>query len=222
MTDYLILVPVGYLLGAIPFGAIAAWAVRRIDVRDYGSGSIGMTNVLRTVGRPAAALVLLLDMGKAVLAVVLARIFTDSPGVEAGAALAALFGHNWPVFLGFKGGKGTAAGWGGLLILSPVAGVVAMVVGAPAVALSRYVSLGSILAASTGSIALVVMASTGHAPTGYIWFGAIGGALVVARHRDNIGRLLRGEERKLGQAAKAVSSQPEISRHKGFRWPRSA
>ena len=105
MIDYLILVPVGYLLGALPFGLIAGLVFKRIDVRGVGSGKTGMTNILRAVGLPAAIAVLLLDMGKAILAVVLARILSESHGVEAAAALAVLVGHNWPVFTGSGGAE---------------------------------------------------------------------------------------------------------------------
>ena len=220
MIDYLILVPVGYLLGSVPFGVMAGWLVNRVDVRDYGSGSTGMTNVLRAVGRPAAIIVLLLDMGKAVLAVVLAAAVSDEHGVEVAAALACLLGHNWPVFIGFRGGKGTASGWGGLLILSPLSGLVATVVGISAMALSRYVSLGSVTAASAGSISLIVIASVGEAPLVYIWYGAIGTPLIVARHRDNIKRMLSGKERKLGQAVEITAA--DADERKGVRWPRSA
>ena len=204
MTDYLILIPLGYLLGAVPVGLIAGKVFGRVDVREYGSGKMGMTNVMRTVGVPVAVLVLLLDMGKGVGAVVLARIISDSAGVESAAALAALFGHNWPIFIGFRGGRGTATGWGSLLILWPVAGLVSTLVGLPLVGISRYVSLGSIVATVVGCVMLIVAASTGLVPMGYIWYAIIGGTLVVVRHRDNIQRLIKGEERKIGQSAKAV------------------
>ena len=220
MTDYAILVPVGYLLGSIPFGVIVGWLVRRVDVRDFGSGSTGMTNVLRTIGRPAAIVVLLLDMAKAVSAVVLARVVSDEHGVEVAAALAALVGHNWPVFIGFRGGKGTASGWAGLLILSPIAGLVATAGGGLALVLSRYVSLGSVVAAITGAVSLVVIAVTGHVPLVYIWFAAIASPLILARHRDNMRRLLSGQERKLGQSEKGTT--PKVEERKGLRWPRSA
>ena len=149
--------------------------------------------------------VLFLDMGKAVLAVVVARIFFDSPGVDAAAALAVVFGHNWPVFIRFKGGKGIASGWGGLFVLSPIAGLVATLVGLPLIAFTRYVSLASISSAVLGSLALIILAALGHLPLAYIWFGAIGSVLVVVRHRENIQRLLSGTERKLGQQSEAVS-----------------
>ncbi len=201
MIEYLIMVPVAYLVGSIPFGLLAGKLVAKVDIRDYGSGKIGMTNVLRTAGVTAAGVVLLLDMGKAVSVVVAARLLFDSYGVEAASALAVIFGHNWPVFIGFRGGRGTASGWGGLIILSPIAGVIATVIGLGLVGVTRYVSLGSIMAASLGSVALVVLAFMGQEPLIYSWYGIIGGTLIVVRHRDNIQRLLNGTERKIGQKA---------------------
>lgn len=205
MIGYLIIVLFAYLLGSIPFGVIAGKLAKNVDIRDYGSGATGMTNVQRTVGTPAAALVLILDMTKAVLAVVFAKMFLDSPGAEAAAALAVVFGHNWPIFIRFRGGRGTASGWGGLIILSPMAGLVAALVGIPLIALTRYVSLGSISAALLGALALIIMAAWGSLPLAYIWFGAIGSVVIVVRHKDNIQRLLNGTERKLGQQADVTS-----------------
>lgn len=212
MIAYIVMIPVGYLLGALPFGLILGKLFGGVDVREYGSGKTGMTNVLRTAGVPAALLSLSLDMGKAVLAVLLARIFFDSPGVEAAAAIAALVGHNWPVFVGFRGGRGTAPGWGALIILSPLAGIVATLIGLLAVALSRYVSLGSILGTLSGIITLIALAVLGVVVEGssdtfwfayaeYIWFAVIGATLVIGLHKDNIQRLISGTERKLGQSA---------------------
>ena len=214
------MIPVAYLLGSVPFGLIAGRVLRGVDVRDHGSGSTGMTNVLRTVNSPAAGIVLLLDMGKAVLAVVLARVFSDSAGVQVAAALSVLIGHNWPVFSGFRGGKGTAPGWGGLLILSPISGLVASILGAGATALSRSVSVGSLIGAASGSAVLVVRSLGGAEPPAYLWYGIIGTAMIVVSHRGNIRRLARGEERKIGQPAEASETQPKSGRGKG--WPGSA
>jgi glycerol-3-phosphate acyltransferase PlsY len=221
VIGYLVMVPVAYLLGSLPFGLILGWAVKRVDVRDYGSGKTGMTNVLRTVGPRTAVMVLLLDMGKSILSVTLARIFFDSSGVDVAAAVSALAGHNWPVFVGFRGGRGTAPGWGGLIILSPLAGLIATLVGAPAIAVSRYVSLGSILGTLSGVITLIVLAVMGRAPLEYIWFGAIGGGIVVGLHKDNIQRLIRGQERKIGQPAEGVQAQTTARQDKGAQWPKS-
>ncbi|MCH8185451.1 MAG: glycerol-3-phosphate 1-O-acyltransferase PlsY [Chloroflexi bacterium] len=222
MTDYLIPIAVGYLFGSLPVGLIVGWAFKRVDIRDFGSGRTGMTNVLRTVGVPAAAVVLVLDMGKGAAAILVARLLGDSHGPEVAAALAAMVGHNWPVSIGFKGGRGTAPGWGGLCVLSPLAGLIAAAVSIPVVGATRYVSLGSIVGALAGVSAIVVIAATGHAPSEYIWFGAIAGTLVIVQHRDNIQRLLKGEERKLGRPAGAVKEPAGAARRKGLRWPRSA
>ena len=207
-ADILIMAAVGYLTGSLPFGVLIGKAVAKVDVREYGSGSMGMTNVLRTVGKPAAAAVLALDIGKGVAAVIIAKWFFDSPGAEVAAALAALVGHNWPVFIGFRGGRGTASGWGALWVISPIAGFAATVIGLSLVAVTRYVSLGSIAAASLGSLVLIGLAIIGasvempvETPLVYCWYGAIGSALIVFRHRENIARLLNGTERKIGQRA---------------------
>jgi len=202
MTDYFVWIAIGYLVGSIPFGLIAGKLLKRVDVRDYGSGKTGMTNVLRTVGPKAAAVVLILAMGKAVVTVAVARyLFDVSAGVEAAAGLAALVGHNWRVFIGFRGGRGTATGWGGLFMLSPVAGIIATVIGLPAIALTRYVSLGSLIGATIGGVALAVMAIMGVEPVEYVWYGAVASLIIIVRHKDNIQRLIRGEERKIGQKA---------------------
>ena len=209
--DILIMAAVGYLIGALPFGVLIGKAVANVDVREHGSGAMGMTNVLRTVGKPAAAAVLALDIGKGVAAVIIAKWIFDSPGAEVAAALAALVGHNWPVFIGFRGGRGTASGWGALWVISPIAGFAATVIGLSLVAVTRYVSLGSIAAASLGSLVLIGLAIIGasvempvETPLVYCWYGAIGSALIVFRHRENIARLLNGTERKIGQRADAA------------------
>jgi glycerol-3-phosphate acyltransferase PlsY len=204
VIDFAIWVTVAYLLGSLPIGLIVGKVAKRIDVREYGSGKTGMTNILRTVGWQAAVIVLALDMGKAVLAVILARIFSNSTGVEAAAGLAALVGHNWPVYTGFRGGRGTATGWATLWLLSPFAALIATIIGMPALLLTRYVSLGSVLGATSGAIALAVFAIIGMEPFPYLWYGLIAGGIVLIKHWDNILRLIRGEERKIGQKAEVT------------------
>ena len=212
---------VGYLLGSVPFGVIAGRIAKGVDVRERGSGNTGMTNVLRTVGVRAAAVVLVLDMSKSVTAILVARVFTDSQGAEVAGALASIAGHSWPVFAGFKGGKGVSLGWSGLVVLSPVSGLAATVIGMPFLAVTRFVSLGSIIGTASGSAVLVALALSGHQPPAYLWYALIGGAVILVRHRDNFGRLLRGEERKLGQSEGKTASQGKADRGKGLRWPRS-
>jgi glycerol-3-phosphate acyltransferase PlsY len=223
VIEYLVFVPLGYLLGAIPFGFIAGKLFGGVDVRDHGSGSIGMTNVMRTVSPPVAILVLALDMGKAIGAVILARIIADAPLVETLTGIAVIAGHSWSVFIGFSGGKGTATGWGALFALSPIAGIVASVIGVGLIALTRYVSLGSIVAATLGALTLAVIALVNDAvPLEYALYGAGGVPIILFKHRDNIQRLLRGDERKLGQKVDTVPGPTDTQRGKGLRWPRSA
>ena len=223
MIEYLIFVPLGYLLGAIPFGYIAGKLFGGVDVRDHGSGSIGMTNVMRTVSPPVAILVLALDMGKGAGAVVLSMVMADAPMVETLTGIAVIAGHSWSVFIGFSGGKGTATGWGALFALYPIAGIVASVIGVGLVALTRYVSLGSMVAATLGAVTLAVIALMNDAvPWEYALYGAVGAPIILFKHRDNIQRLIKGDERKLGQKVDTVPETTDTQRGKGLRWPRSA
>ena len=202
-----------YLLGALPFGLLMAKLVKGIDVRRYGSGSTGMTNVLRTIGVVPALVVLALDAGKGIAAVFLARALDAGLAVEATSALAALIGHNWSVFIRFQGGKGIATGVGALCALSPIAGLIALAVGVPTIALSRYVSLGSVLGATTGAIAVPVLAMAdpsmplGVPSYGYAIYTSIGVPLILLKHRSNLARLLRGQERKLGESVPLSETQ---------------
>ena len=163
----------------------------------------GIQNLVRGKAVGVKLVALALDMGKSIAVVALARfvLFPDVPGAHAAGAIAVLVGHNWSVFIGFKGGRGTAPGWGGLIMLSPWSGLVATLVGLPVVGLSRYVSLGSILGTLSGVITLAVLITLGRAPVEYIAYSVIGAALVIGLHKDNIQRLLSGTERKIGQSA---------------------
>ena len=204
MIDYLLMILMGYLMGSMPTGLVIGWIFRRIDVRTYGSGKTGMTNVLRTAGLPAAALVLFLDMGKAIMAVVIARIVTDSPRLEAASGIFILIGHIWSVFIKFGGGRGTAPGWGALIILSPIAGLVATVSGLFLVWTTRYVSVGSMVGCSLGCVTLIILAILGDVHLEYIFYGVVGGSLVISKHIDNIKMLRKGTERKLGRPADPI------------------
>ncbi len=201
MTDpwvWLIAVPVGYLIGAVPIGVLAGRLLGGVDVRAHGSGSAGATNVARSVGMKVGLVVLGLDIGKGVLVVFLARILGDSTVQEAVAGTFVVIGHNWPVFAGFRGGKGVATGLGALGVISPYAGL-ATIVGPLVTGLTRYVSLGSLLATGASFVVLMVQLFVlDYADLGYLIFafGAI--VLIAARHRSNMVRLWRGEESKFG------------------------
>ncbi len=214
MTDFLVFGSIGYLLGSIPCGLLAGMVFGRIDVRKHGSGNTGMTNVLRTVNRPVAALVLAGDMSKAAIAVLIADILVSAPGVEVTAGIAAIVGHNWPIFLKFKGGRGTSTGWGALAALSPPAGLIATLFGAPTAAISKYMSLGSIVGTVTGSASIIFLALIGLEPIEYAWYGLLGTPLIIERHRGNVQRLISGKERKIGTPATSDVPSPETKRNR--------
>lgn len=183
-----------YLLGSIPFAVLVSRWRRGIDVRDFGSGNMGATNVLRVVGKGAGALTLLADLGKGLAPVLLARALDLSPAEVGLVALATVLGHLYPVFVGFRGGKGVATGLGVFLGMMPLATLLAVGVWAICLALSRYVSLSSILA----SLSLPLIALLFSFPQIQVVFAAVIGLLVSYRHRENAQRLLAGTEEKIG------------------------
>ena len=183
----------GHFCGSVPSGLWLVRALHGIDIRNYGSKNIGTTNVFRTVGPTSAVLVLLCDMLNGIIAVALVNYFFHSPELDVVTALGALLGHNYSLFLGFKGGKGAATGLGLLVFLMPkVAGAV-FLVWLAIVFTTRYVSLGSMVAAVLTPIGAWYF----NYPCAYIILGAIAGFFVVLRHKDNIGRLLSGTESKI-------------------------
>ena len=184
----------GYFLGAIPFGYILVRATSGADIRKSGSGNIGATNVYRK-NRVVGILTLLLDAGKGYVAVLIARWLGCDAGWQAMVAVAAILGHVFTVFLGFKGGKGVATGFGAFLALTPAAVGTTMIVFFLTAALSRYVSLASILA--TGAYPLWALLY--HEPTLVVVGGAIGSAIIIAKHKENIRRLAAGEESRIAR-----------------------
>ena len=192
-VHYLLGFVLGHLCGSIPSGLWLVQAIHGIDIRDYGSKNIGTTNVFRTVGPQTAVLVLVCDMLKGIAAVALVSYLFQNPALDVATALGALLGHNYSVFLGFKGGKGVATGLGLLVFLMPkVAGTV-FLIWLALVLITRYVSLGSIVAA----VLTTIMAWYFAYPSAYIILGAVAGFFVVLRHKENIGRLLSGTESKI-------------------------
>ena len=193
-----------YLLGSIPFGYVIVRLLTGKDVRETGSGGTGATNVTRRAGKRAGILTLILDAAKGAAAVLLARwLLTPDFSINwwvAAAALAAVVGHVFPVWLGFRGGKGVATGLGVFFTLAPVAVAGALVVFLIVVALTRYVSLGSIMAAAALPLCVWRWGSVTESPAKLAPLMAttmIGSALVIFMHRANIGRLLQGTESKL-------------------------
>lgn len=185
----------GHICGSIPSGLWIVKALFGIDIRNYGSKNIGTTNVFRTVGAKAALLVLILDMLKGIIAVAAMNYFFANPLLDVITALGALLGHNYSVFLRFKGGKGVATGLGLLIYLMPKVSLGSFLVWLILVLITRYVSLGSVVAA----IMTPIFAWYFGYPPAYIVFGGIAGLFVIIRHKENIKRLLNGTESKIKQ-----------------------
>jgi len=188
---------VAYLLGSIPFAFLLARRLGGVDLRASGSGNLGAANVLRNTRPSVAALVVLLDVGKGAAAVTVARAAGAGDAGSATAALAAVVGHIYPVWLRFRGGKGVAVACGAFAALAPLAAAVATAIFVVVVWTTRYVSLGSVLA----TVSLVPLADAGGAPRDVIVAAAAASALIVFRHRGNLVRLARRTERRLGERA---------------------
>lgn len=188
-----LVVVVAYLVGAVPVGFLVARAFGLGDIRRHGSGTIGATNVLRAAGWVAGALTLIGDMAKGALAVWLGGLV--SVDAAPAAAVAAVVGNCWPVFLRFRGGKGVATGFGALLALVPLAVAPAAIVWIAITAGFRYVSLGSVLAALCVPLGAAMLAY----PRPSVLASVVVAAIILLRHRENIGRLLAGTERRLGE-----------------------
>lgn len=192
-------VPAAYLVGSVQPGLLLVRLMQRRDIRESGSGKTGFTNVLRTAGKPAAALVLVLDAGKGLVVVAGIRMVSNDSWVEASVAAAVMIGHVLPVFAGFRGGRGVATGVGAAAGLVPWSALVGLAAFAPVVLTTRYVSLGSISGVTSVVISFAVGALLLDTPIAYLWFALMCGPMVVWMHRDNIIRLFRGTERRIGQ-----------------------
>ena len=191
----LLFLSIGYVLGAIPCGYLAGRWLKGIDLRDCGSGSTGATNVLRNVGKGPALLVFLLDVGKGALAVLLAKSVGLNDWVQVLAGLAALAGHIWPVWLGWKGGKAVATGLGMFLGLAWPVGLASFGLFMATISLSRIVSLASVVAA----IGLPVLMLVAGNSSAYVVVSLVASLMVLWRHRSNIQRLMAGTEPQIGQ-----------------------
>ena len=191
---YVLVSVIAYFMGNFATSYIVSMRSAKIDIRQHGSGNAGATNVLRVLGAKAAAITFVGDALKGVLAVVIGRYL----GGSYGAILAGLFvviGHNWPILLRFKGGKGIATTIGVMLAINPFVVLIVFVIGVAILATTRYVSLASIV----GMIVFPITMMVSKQPVEYITFSIILALLAIYRHRANIGRLLKGTESKLGQ-----------------------
>ncbi len=185
----------GYILGSIPSGWLAGRWLKDIDLRELGSGSTGATNVLRQVGKGPALVVFLIDVGKGAAAVLIARALGLGDWIQVLAGLTALAGHIWPVWLGFKGGKAVATGFGMFLGLAWPVGLASFGVFLLTLWLFRIVSLSSVLAAVSLPLLMIRFSGIGS----YILIALVAMGLVIWRHRSNLSRILKGSEPKIGQ-----------------------
>ena len=218
IAKYVAAVLVGYLLGSIPWGLLIAKRTAKVDIRAYGSGKTGATNVMRTAGRKAAILAGILDISKGALAVVFAGLIVGKEYMVLGdfglgallaqilAALAAVIGHNWSVFLRFRGGSGVATFFGGLLGLFPMAALFGGGILLLGAGLTKFVSIGSIAAVVATYTILVLLSVLNGWPIEYLIYALIGTIIIIVKHRGNIARLLVGKERKLGEKADKLAA----------------
>lgn len=193
----LALIFAAYLAGSIPVGALVARWVGGPDLRSVGSGRTGGTNALRALGRKWAALVVLGDLLKGALPVLLARVVTGDPVVEVLCGGAAVLGAIWSIFAGFRSGRGVGTGVGTMLVIQPLAVLLAAPVFVVVILLTRYVSLGSLLgSAAMFPAMLLVLLVLPATPLPYVIYAAVGAVFIWLAHADNIDRLIHGTERK--------------------------
>ena len=204
MATYIIIGIIAYAIGSISFSVIFSKKIAGFDVREKGSGNAGSTNVLRTVGKKAAALTLICDILKGIVAILIAVIIgnivkdIDKALLVQIASIAVVIGHTFPIFFGFKGGKGVATSLGVLLLINWQIGVICLVFALVIIALTRMVSAGSILAAILFPVLTLFIGQDYYIVSGnYFIFSIIMALMVAFNHRTNISRILNGTENKL-------------------------
>jgi glycerol-3-phosphate acyltransferase PlsY len=197
LVDFVLIV-VAYLCGSIPMGVVVARLTGGVDPRTVGSGRTGGTNALRALGRRRAAVVVAGDVLKGAVPVLLARYTVGGAFIESLCAIAAVAGAIWSVFVGFRSGRGVGTGVGTMLVIQPLAVLIALPVFVVAILVTRYVSLGSLLAAAAIAVAMFVIwaIANGSVSAAYVLYAIAGAALVWLAHADNIERLVHGKERK--------------------------
>ena len=192
--ENIIAVTFGYLVGSVPFAFLLARR-RGVDLRRTGSGNVGAANVLRTSGVPNAVVAMCLDVAKGAVAVLVAQRLSGGPATPVAGGLAAVIGHIYPAWIGFRGGKGVATAAGVFVVLAPLAVALAGVVFALTTWATRYISVGSM----TAAVMLAVTAAVAEASPAVTVGAAVVALIIVHRHRGNLGRLLAGTERRVGE-----------------------
>ena len=199
MLSYVLVIIIAYLLGNISTSYIIAKKMIGVDIRTQGSGNAGSTNVLRTLGKKAGAMTFVGDLLKGVLAVLIAKVIASISGVDVATAgylgvIGVVSGHNWPAFLGFRGGKGVATSLGSMIAINPILALSCFAIFLIIVAITKYVSLGAVVSISLSPIMMILTKNNkGLLATLFLTVS------VIYTHRENIKRLLNGTERKLGE-----------------------
>lgn len=190
---------IGYFIGSVPVGLLVG---RRygIDVRDYGSGKTGFTNVLRSLGLGPALVVWVGDVGKGLAPVLVGSLLLDDPWATAMGGAGSVVGHTWPIFANFRGGRGVATSFGAFLGMSPLVALILLIVAAVILAVTRYASLMSVTSVFSGFVVLVWLVMNGTLPDEYLVFGVVATVSVELSHMGNIRRLLAGTEPKIGHS----------------------
>lgn len=208
----------GYLLGAIPCGLLIGKALKGIDVREFGSGKTGASNVLRTAGARAGVLTMIADIAKGILTVFSAHWVIGSEAISLGnlrldfetaqviAVFSAIIGHNRSVYIKFGGGRGVDTFFGGLIGMSPIVGLGCGIFTLALMGVTRYVSLGSILGTVTALLVVLSLTLLKKQPVEYLIYVTLAASLILFQHHDNIQRLLAKKERKLGDKAEKISN----------------
>ena len=212
--EFAAVIAVSYLVGSIPFGYIAGRVLKGIDVRDFGSGATGATNVMRTLGRGPFALVLAADALKGYGPVLVTWFLFESHDLQVASGLAAVLGHDFPLYIGFRGGRGVATSFGVFAALALPVWVILLAAGLFIVLTFRYMSLMSIVTVPLGALVLLGLAIVeggDHYTYSKAVFGAFATALVLLRHGGNIRRLVQGTEPKVGEEDERRKAAPTRS-----------
>jgi glycerol-3-phosphate acyltransferase PlsY len=197
--EYVFVAIVGYLCGAIPSGVWVGRLTRGIDIREYGSGKSGFTNSVRTLGWGPSIIVFALDAIKGAVPVLIARVFFDGAAIMAVAGIAAMVGHVWPVFIGFRGGRGVLVAFAATTAMMPLLGPIMIAIGLAIALPFGYISLASIVGSGVMAGIIVGLALAHRVPETFAVFGVVAATLIAVLHRDNIQRLRAGTEPKFGQ-----------------------
>jgi glycerol-3-phosphate acyltransferase PlsY len=209
LTQAIVLVVLAYLVGSIPMGVLVARLTGGVDPRTVGSGRTGGTNALRAMGPARGLAVGLLDLAKGAVPILVARWVGADALVASVVGLAALTGAWRSVFLGFHGGRGVATGVGGMLAVSVAVVLIALPVFVGIIAVTRYVSLGSLLGTAFGALVSVLFVALGWLEAAWLVYTIPGVAIIWIAHRDNIARLLAGTERRFDPRERAPSGRPQ-------------